>query len=86
MSQLLPIRGFNWANLSEFTPDKMDSYPNCDNEGYLLEVDVRYPKELHSVPNDLPFTCEKMKINGVEKLVPKLYDKKNCIIHIKALN
>ena len=30
--------------------------------------------------------CEKMKINGVEKLVPNLRDKKNYVVHIKALN
>ena len=30
--------------------------------------------------------CEKMKINGVEKLVPNLNDKKNYVVHIKALN
>ena len=28
----------------------------------------------------------KMKINGVEKLVPNLNDKKNYIVHIKSLN
>ena len=27
-----------------------------------------------------------MKINGVEKLVPNLDDKKNYVVHIKALN
>ena len=30
--------------------------------------------------------CERMEINGVEKLVPKLRDKKNYAIHIEALN
>ena len=30
--------------------------------------------------------CERMEINGVEKLVPSLRDKKNCVIHIQALN
>ena len=30
--------------------------------------------------------CEKMKISGVEKLVPNLSDKKNYLIHKKALN
>ena len=29
--------------------------------------------------------CEKLKINGVEKLVSNLYDKKKYVIHIKAL-
>ena len=44
MSQLLPTGGFNWIDPSEFTPDKIDSYANCDNEGYLLEVDVKQLK------------------------------------------
>ena len=39
---------------------------------------------LHNPRNDLPFMCEKMVINRVEKLVPNLYDKKNYIIHIRA--
>ena len=55
------------------------------DRGYLLEVDVAYPKELHHSHNDLPFMCAKMKINGVEKLVPNLYYKRKYVIHIKAL-
>ena len=46
---------------------------------------MAYPKELHDYHNDLPFMCGKMKINGVEKLVPNLYYKKKYVIHIKAL-
>ena len=53
--------------------------------GYLLEVDVRYPKNLHNYHNDLPFMSAKMKINGVEKLVPNLYYKHKHVTHIKAL-
>ena len=30
--------------------------------------------------------CDKMKINKVEKLVPNLKDKKNYVIHIRALD
>ena len=30
--------------------------------------------------------CERMEINGVEKLVPNLRDKKNYVIHIRALD
>ena len=29
--------------------------------------------------------CEKMKIDGVEKLTPNLYDKRKYLIHIRAL-
>ena len=45
--------------------------------GYLLEVDVEYPRELNDCHNELPFMCERIKVNGVEKLVPNLYDKRN---------
>ena len=54
--------------------------------GYVLKVDVRYPRELHDSHNDLPFKCERMKISGVEKLIPNLFDKKKYVIHIRALD
>ena len=53
--------------------------------GYLLEVDIRYPKALHDYHNDLPFTCARMKIYGVDKLIPNLYCKHKYVIHMKAL-
>ena len=53
--------------------------------GYVLEVDVKYPRELHDHHNDLPFMCEKIRVSGVEKLVPNLHDKKKYVIHVKAL-
>ena len=56
------------------------------NQGYQLEVDVRYHKELHDLHNDLPFMCKNMVINGVEKLISNLDDKRNYIVHVKALN
>ena len=34
-------------------------------KGYLLEVGLFYPNDLHNLHNDLPFMCEKMKINEV---------------------
>ena len=73
MSQPLPIRGFHWVDIK---PDTISKLAKRKSKGYLLEVDIRYPKELHNSHNDLPFMCERMKINGVEKLIPNLYDKK----------
>ena len=64
--------------------NKISELATRTDKGYLLEVDVSYPKELHNKHNDLPFMCERMKINGVEKLVPNLRDKKNYVIHIQA--
>ena len=45
--------------------------------------DVAYPRELHNYHNDLPFMCSKMKINGVDKLVPNLYYKRKYVIQLK---
>ena len=47
------------------------------NRGYLLEVDVEYPKELHKNHDELPFLTERMKIGKVEKLVPNLKIKRD---------
>ena len=57
---------------------------NC-GVGYVLEVDVKYPKELHDPHNDLPFMCEKIRVSRVEKLVPNLHDERKYVIHVKAL-
>ena len=83
MSQLLPTGGFKWTDVN---PNKTSELATQTDKGYLLEVNVSYPKELHNPHNDLPFMCETMEINGVEKLVPNLRDKKNYVIHIQALN
>ena len=83
MSQPLPTGGFKWVDVN---PKEISELATRTDKGYLLEVDVSYPNELHNPHNDLPFMCERMEINGVEKLVPNLRDKKNYVIHIQALN
>ena len=83
MSQPLPTGGFKWVDVY---PNEISELATQTDKGYLLEVDVSYPKELHNPHNDLPFMCERMEINGIEKLVLNLRDKKNYVIHIQALN
>ena len=78
MSQLLPTGGFRWVSIDPNEVGELTEWISDlvrRDEGYLLEVDIRYPRELHDIHNDLPFMCEKMEINKVEKLVPNLYDK-----------
>ena len=82
MSQPLPTRGFKWVDIK---PDEINKLVNSSEKGYILEVDVRYPRELHGYHNDLPFMCRCMVINGVEKLIPNLYYKTRYVIHIRAL-
>ena len=83
MSQPLPTGGFRWVDIE---PNEISEVATRTDKGYMLEVDVSYPKELHNPHNDLPFMCERMEISRVEKLVSNLRDKKNYVIHIKALD
>ena len=83
MSQPLPTGGFKWVDVN---PNEISELATRTDKGYILEVDVSYPKDLHNSHNDLTFMCERMEINGVEKLVPNLRDKKSYVIHIQALN
>ena len=56
-----------------------------DDKGYILGVDVGYPKYLYDLHCDVPFLPERMKINNCNKIVCNLYDKKDYVIQIKAL-
>ena len=87
MSQPLPTGGFHWVHLDKSKGFKyiVDELAKRKDHGYLLEVDVAYPKESHDYHNNLPFMSGKMKINGVDKLVPNLYYKRKYVVHIKAL-
>ena len=87
MIQNLPRHGFLWWKKAEdFALKKIDEIVKKDKKGYLLQIDVEYPKELHENPNELPFLAEKMKIGSEEKLVPNLRNKKGYTVHIKKLN
>ena len=88
MSEKLPINDFKWIetnDLSTFNENFIKNYDENSDTGYILEVDVEYPKELFNKHKDLPFLPERMKINKCNKLVCILYDKENYVIHIRAL-
>ena len=53
----------------------MMNYGEDSDKGYILDVDIKYPKRLHNLHCDLPFLPERMKINKCNKLVFNLYDK-----------
>ena len=82
----LPTHRFLWKKIEDFTPEKIDELAKKDKQGYILEVDVEYSKELNENHNELPFLTERMKIGREEKLVPNLKDKKRYVVHIKALD
>ena len=79
MSQPLPVDGFKWVkNVSKIDEDFIKNYDEDSDKGYILEVDVEYPENLHDLHSDLPFLAERKKINKCNKLVCNLYDKKLC--------
>ena len=59
MNKKLPLDGYKWADTVIFTDEFIKNYNDNSDEGYLLEVDIVYRKELHSVHRDLPFLPEK---------------------------
>ena len=64
--------------------DVLENFRNMCIKVYELEVDVKYPKNLHDLHSDLSFLPKTMKINKCNKLVCNLYDKKNYVIHIRS--
>ena len=80
VSQKLPVKGFKWQkNISKFTEEFKKNYDEDSDKGYILEVDVKYPKNLHGLHEDLPFLPKRMKIGKCKKLVCYLYDKKTML-------
>ena len=62
MSEYLPYEGFNWLkNVDEF--DVM-SISRKSLIGYLSEVDLKYPDELHKLHNDYPLAPEKLAVTN----------------------
>ena len=61
------------------------NYNENDKKGYILEVDIKYPKKLHDLHSDLPFLPERMEINKCKKLLCNLYNKKKYVVHINSL-
>ena len=93
MCEPLPIGNFKMyddSNLAtQFEKDKiierLENWKSSNRKGYIIEVDLEYPKKLHDFHNSYPLAPEKIKIDKVSKLIPNLCDKKNYICHIKNL-
>ena len=86
MSQKLPRNNFKLVeDTSIINEEFIKIYNENSYKGYILEVDVKYPKELHDLHNDLPFLPKKMKIDKCKKLVCNLHNKKKYVVHIKSL-
>ena len=86
MSEKLPVNGFKWIkNIFKFDEDFIQNYDEDSNKGYILEVDVEYPKDLLNLHSDLPLLSERKKIKKYNKVFCDIDDKENYVVHIRAL-
>ena len=77
MSKKLPVRDFKWMNERELQ--------NWYKFSCILEVDLEYPEELHDLHNEYPLVPERLKVGGVEKLIPNLNNKEKYVLHNENL-
>ena len=62
MSEYLPYSEFEWLK----NVDELDVMSINDKRdvGYILEVDLKYPDELHELHNDYPLATEKLTVTN----------------------
>ena len=86
MSQKLPVNGFKWIkDVAEIDEKIIKNYGEDSDKGYILEVDIKYPRKLHDLHSDLSFLPKRMKIAKCKKLVCNLRNKKKYVVHIRSL-
>jgi len=83
MSQYLPTGNFKWKKNVEDI-DVLD-ISDKSRRGYILEVDLEYPRKLHDLHIDYRLAAKNMELNKNYKLVPNLNNKTKYIIHYRNL-
>jgi hypothetical protein len=97
MSQSIPTHGFKWC-----TTDEYQSLRNDQSNGFVFEVDLAYPVEIHDEHNDYPLAPQKLKVtkdmlsdyqkafdkksSDSCKLIPNLKNKEKYVVHIDLLH
>lgn len=87
MSQYLPLNGFKWCE-DEFTEELILKIADDSNTGYIFEVDLEYPANLHNLHSDYPFCPENRLVSESSKqskLLLTLHDKNRYVVHYKML-
>lgn len=87
MMQHLPIDNFVWCD-ETFSTDQILNIPDDSSNGYIFEVDLKYPLNLHELHKDYPFCAENRLVphtKNDKKLLLTLFDKHKYVIHYKML-
>ena len=64
MSQYLPYGRFKWLSQKKIDKSDVNSIAKNRSDGYISEVDLEYPAELHILHNDDPLAPEKLEISN----------------------
>ena len=62
MSQKLPENEFDWMTEQQLETFDVTQISDCAETGYILEVDLEYPAEIHDLHSDLPVAPEQRKV------------------------
>ena len=64
MSKYLPTHGFRWLTASEVANFDIRLYEDEQEDGFILEVDLKYPHHLHDQHSDYPLAAEQLEITS----------------------
>ena len=65
MSQYLPTGNFRWMTDKEICKIDLAKYKENGKKGLILEADLEYPRELHSLHNDYPVAPEQLNVTNI---------------------
>ena len=101
MSQFLPKHGFRFLRRDEIDALRLQDLSDDDEDGYILEVDLHYPTDLHNSHDTYPLAPKSLVIDRAmysrtqqsvfpesspqRKLTPNLHDKSKCVVHCRNL-
>ena len=101
MTENLPYNQFQWMTNEEIEDLNVMQISCNSKTGYILEVDLDYPTELHHLHNSYPLAAERVHVSddmlseyatrlkaskaNVAKLVPNLMNKRKYIVHYRNL-
>ncbi|XP_049947119.1 uncharacterized protein LOC126455272 [Schistocerca serialis cubense] len=90
MMQYLPVGNFKWLTADEVQTFNVMNVLDEADVGYILEVDLKYPKKCHDQHQDFPLCPEKMKSpksnsKAPPRLMCTLYDKTKYVLHYRNL-
>lgn len=86
MSQALPLGNYEWeSNLSQFTPEFIESLKDDEARGYILECDIDVPESHHDYFNDYPLAPESTSFEASPFIQEKYKSMINVIDNSKKI-